>query len=378
MASKNNTPAAAGADDVVLAVVDDGFRQMKGLGGDGALIAHPSLARAGFTLSLIGGGDGDAGLGGYQTSGREYTVDPQIDGEDTRFDDFSTSEINRVLVHHTLHTLGLSGKRVVLATGLPFQSFFVAGSSEPNQSLIDRKMANLSQAVEPLGGLQPIQIIQQRVTAQGLVAYIDYVVDDNGNFKSDVEMDAPVAVIDIGGRTTDCVTVYGGGKLDHVGSGTGVVGISNVYDIIENELKRKFGASKIRLSTLEHVARHRKIRLRGEQHDVGDIVDAAVAEISQQIIRESKRRIGDAAEMQAVILVGGGAALMSSCLKEAFPHLLVPSRPEFSNARGMLKYLKMEIDVDALLQEMAGKSPAEQQLAIQALETIADSSGQGA
>ncbi|MFU7557011.1 hypothetical protein ACM9NO_30120, partial [Pseudomonas paraeruginosa] len=50
------------------------------------------------------------------------------------------------------------------------------------------------------------------------------------------------------------------------------------------------------------------------------MVDAAVAEISQQIIRESKRRIGDAAEMQAVILVGGGAALMSSCLKEAFPH----------------------------------------------------------
>ncbi|MEN1458346.1 IcmT/TraK family protein, partial [Pseudomonas aeruginosa] len=32
MASKNNTPAAAGADDVVLAVFDDGFRQMKGPG----------------------------------------------------------------------------------------------------------------------------------------------------------------------------------------------------------------------------------------------------------------------------------------------------------------------------------------------------------
>lgn len=378
MASKNNTSALAGADDVVLAVVDDGFRQMKGLEGGGALVAHPSLAKAGFTLSLIGGGDGDSGLGGYQTSGREFTVDPQIDGEDTRFDDFSTSEINRVLVHHTLHMLGLSGKRVVLATGLPFQSFFVAGSSEPNQSLIDRKMDNLGQPVEPLGGLQPIQIIQQRVTAQGLVAYIDYIVDDNGSFKSDIELDAPVAVIDIGGRTTDCVTVYGGGKLDHAASGTGVVGISNVYDIIENELKRKFGASKIRLSTLEHVARHRNIRLRGQQHDVGDIVDAAVAEISQQIIRESKRRIGDAAEMQAVVLVGGGAALMSSCLKEAFPHLLVPERPEFSNARGMLKYLKMEIDVEALLQELAGKSPAEQQRVAQALEAMADSSGQGA
>lgn len=79
-----------------------------------------------------------------------------------------------------------------------------------------------------------------------------------------------------------------------------------------------------------------------------------------------------------MILVGGGAALMSNCLKEAFPHLLVPTRPEFSNARGMLKYLKMEIDVDALLQELAGKSPAEQQRVIQALEAIADSSGQEA
>ena len=82
--------------------------------------------------------------------------------------------------------------------------------------------------------------------------------------------------------------------------------------------------------------------------------------------------------MQAVVLVGGGAALMSSCLKEAFPHLLVPERPEFSNARGMLKYLKMEIDVEALLQELAGKSPAEQQRVAQALEAMADSSGQGA
>ena len=44
----------------------------------------------------------------------------------------------------------------------------------------------------------------------------------------------------------------------------------------------------------------------------------------------------------------------------------------------MLKYLKMEIDVDALLQELAGKSPAEQQRVIQALEAIADSSGQEA
>ena len=44
----------------------------------------------------------------------------------------------------------------------------------------------------------------------------------------------------------------------------------------------------------------------------------------------------------------------------------------------VVEHLKMEIDVDALLQELAGKSPAEQQRVIQALEAIADSSGQEA
>lgn len=342
MAAINKVITSEGATPVLTpAAVDDGFRQIKSIDQQWKSLAQPSLARSGFTLTSIGGDD--AGLGGYETGGRQYTVDPQIDGEDTRFDDYAVSEINRVLVHHALHAQGLSGKKIHLVTGLPFDSFFLPGSSEPNQGLIDQKIKSLSVAVVPLGGQAPIEIVKQQVTAQGLVAYIDYVVDEKGNFVKGVDRDAPVAVIDIGGRTTDCVTVFGGGKLDHTASGTGQVGISNVYDIVENELKRRFNVSKIRLSTLEYVARERRIRLRGQEHDVGSIVDAAVTEIGQQIIRECGRKIGDAAEMATVLLVGGGAPLMSEILRKSFPHLHVPQQPEFANARGMLKYLSLGI-----------------------------------
>jgi plasmid segregation protein ParM len=75
-------------------------------------------------------------------------------------------------------------------------------------------------------------------------------------------------------------------------------------------------------------------------HNVGGIVDSAVKEIGAQILREAKRRIGDAAEMQSVILVGGGAALMRDVIAEAYPHVHVPENPEQANARGMRKYLQ--------------------------------------
>lgn len=325
-------------DDVIYAAVDDGFRQIKIVTSTGLKFSIPSLAKVGFTLSAIG--NDDAGMGGYETEGRQFTVDKEIDGEDTRFDDYALTDINRVLVNHALQLANLGGKKIALATGLPFQTYFQHGSSNINQDLIDRKIANLAITVNPLNGLSAPQFIKQDVLAQGLAAFVDYLTDNEGNIRTDIESDAPVAIIDIGGRTTDSVTVYGGNKVDHDNSGTGNIGISNVYDIVENELRRRFNVSKIRLVTLEHVVRARTIRLKGQDHDVSDIIDAAIEDIGQQIIRETKRRIGDAAEMQSVILVGGGATLMGEIIRKEYPHCFIPVDPEFANARGMLKHLQ--------------------------------------
>lgn len=330
-------------ETIIYVGVDDGFRQTKIVTSTGFKLAVPSLARAGFSLTTIGGAQ-DAGEGGYETEGRQFTVASEIEGEDTRFDDYALSDINRVLVNHVLQRAGLGGKAIGLATGLPFQSFFLPGGSEANQELISKKISNLATGVTPLDGNAPVKLELQQVTAQGLAAYIDYMTADDGNLREGVDPSADVAIVDIGGRTTDTVTIYGGGKLDHVKSGTGNIGISNVYDHIENEIKRRFNVASIRLATLEQVARHKTIRLRGTPHDVTDIVAAATAEVFQQILREVKRRIGDAAEMSAVLLVGGGAALMHDLLKSEYPHCLVPPEPEFANARGMLKYVQFMRD----------------------------------
>lgn len=317
--------------------VDDGFRQIKGLDSTGKVIAFASIARSGFTLSSMG--KDDAGMGGYETNGRQYTVDQDIDGEDTRFDDYAISDINRVLVHHLLHKADLGGKKVFLATGLPFQVYF-NDDNTINQDLIENKRTNLKTEVRSLNGEDSPVIVEQIVFAQGLAACIDFVTDDNGNYRKDFDRSVPIAVVDIGGGTTDVVTLLGGEKVDHSMSGTGQIGIGDVYDHIAAALKSEFKVGKIRLVTIENAVRTGKIRFRGQEHDISKFIQAAVDEVAPQIIREVKRHIGDAAEMGQVLLVGGGALLMEKALRDVYPHTVVPANPEFANARGGLKLLK--------------------------------------
>lgn len=323
--------------EVVYAVVDDGFRQIKCLTSTGYAGSFASVARAGFTLS--GMGQEDAGFGGYETGGRQFTVDPDVDGEDTRFDDYAVSDINRVLVNHALQLAGLAGKNIVLGTGLPFQVYF-NGDNTVNEALLGEKQKNLSIAVKPLSGAESPAIVSQMVFAQGLAACIDHVTDDQGNYRSDFDRSAPIAIVDIGGRTTDSVVLLGGEKVDHSVSGTGNVGISNVYDKIAADLRAKFNVARIRLVTIENAVRTGKIRFRGTEHDITEFVKGAVREVGPQIVREVQRRVGDAAEMSEVLLVGGGATLLEEVMREHYPHCVVPKDPEFANARGMLKFIR--------------------------------------
>lgn len=322
---------------VVGVAIDDGFRQTKIVTSEGFKASIPSVVAPGYSITSV---DTEATVGGYETEGKKYTVDSDIDGEDTRYDDYAISPINRVLVHHVMQMAGLAGRSVVLCTGVPFQNYFRSGSSEINDELVRAKVGNLSVPVTPLSGENPADVTRQHVTAQGLAAYIDYMTDDSGAFRSNVRRDSPYAVVDIGGRTTDVVTVLRGGEsLDHASSGTGTIGVSNVYDLIESQLMKQFDTQRLKLRTIDRVARQKQIRWRGKDHDVSAVVDHAVEEVAQQVIRELKRRIGDAGEMDAVLLTGGGALLMRDALLRAYPHCVLMDDPAYANARGMLKFI---------------------------------------
>lgn len=313
--------------------VDDGFAETKVVSrNDKVKIA--SLARAGlFGLSAMGTEDKVGGS--YETEGRKFTVSDKIEGEETRYDDYPMSDINRVIIHHALRLAGLGGKKVKVATGLQVSQYFK--NDTRNEDLVKRKQESLMKPVKALDGGATAEIVEHIVLPEGVASWFDYAYDDKGN---QLEMEGPCGVIDVGGRTTDCVTVLEGHMIDHARSGTGEVGVLDIYANIGSKLRAEYGEGVVSRKVFDQAIRTGSIKRFGKPLDIKHIVTAAVDEVTERVVTEAKRHFGTGAHLDVILFVGGGAAFMTK-LTDHFPNAKVQNEPEFANARGMYKYLKL-------------------------------------
>jgi plasmid segregation protein ParM len=317
----------------LLAGVDDGYAETKVVTRS-EKVSIASLARAGlFGLSSMGSDDKVGGS--YETNGRKFTVSDKIDGEGTRFDDYPFSDMNRVIVHHALRLAGLGGKKVKIATGLQVSAYFKG--DDRNEEHIQLKQESMMKEVKALDGTPVAEIVEHIVLSEAVASWFDYAFDDKG---TQLEMEGPCGVIDIGGKTTDCVTVLEGHQIDHARSGTGEVGVLDVYEILGSRLRAQFGDGLISRKVYDQAVRTGTIKRFGKPQDVKALVNAAVDDVAERILTEAKRHFGNGAHLDVVLFVGGGAAFMTK-LTSHFPNAKVLPDPEFANARGMYKFLKL-------------------------------------
>lgn len=334
---------------MTLISIDDGFRRTKAvLGAEGGkgfrTEVQFSSAAPGFVLGRTGGSGQDGFSGAYSTEGQDFTVDPHIDGDDTRFDGYALSDLNRVLVHHAMHSVGLSGRHVTLATGLPLATYFDP-SGRPRTDLIGQKKRSLAKPVVAHSGAAPVVVERQIVCPQGVAAFADWLLDDDLNLREGRSPSQRLAIIDIGGRTTDTAMVIGAGRIDMRQSGTANIGVGDVLDALRARLMAEFKVSAIRTSSLEAYLREREAMVRGKRHDISEHVDAAISAVFDRIAREVQRRIGDAFDVP-IYVVGGGAVLMGKAIKALYGHADIAEGAEFANARGYYKILSMAEDAD--------------------------------
>ena len=329
--------AIEGTKNTLRVGVDDGYAMTKVALPDGRAFKIPSRARAGSSgVSAISDVGQAADLDcGYETDGARYSVADYMEAEGTRFNEYPFSALNRVVIHHALRVAGLSGRRVEIATGLPVANYFQDG--KPDVDLIRRKIATLQVAVQTVSGASGADIVAAYVHAEGVAAWMDYALDDKGDL-TNVDMGAPAAVVDIGGRTTDCVLVLPGWKVDHARSGTGDIGVLKLYDAIGHRIRAKFSVDEIPTFVLERATHDKKIKLWGKDHDISELVAISKREVGDQILREVQRRIGSGHDLEKVLFVGGGAVVFDN-LQTAFPNAIVAKEPEFANARGLMKYI---------------------------------------
>lgn len=321
--------------------LDDGFAETKVVLSNGVTIRIPSQAKAG-EMSQISINGNDTTIFPYKTSDGNYVIGNITEADSTAFDDYPMSSLNRVIVMHALRQAGVEhDAQLYVCTGLPIKRFYLAG--DINKALIKQKTANLlKNDVVALDGTPLPKIFKHEVVSEGIAAWMDVVLfrDKDGKIVVNKEQAAKkMAIIDIGGRTTD-IAVIQNGNLDISRSSTINVGMLAVQEMVKEAITAKYDITP----SIEHLntaLADKKIKLWGKWENVADMVVSAQKTILSRIESECKRCIGNGADLDQVVFVGGTVVEVEAFLSGWFRNQFIGFEPGFANARGMQKYAEM-------------------------------------
>ena len=167
-------------------------------------------------------------------------------------------------------------------------------------------------------------------------------LDDGVTLDAD-RLNAPVAIVDIGGRTTDYVVVQDQGVV-HGSSGSLNRGMLDVKLRVANLIQERFDLNELGEQIISRAVDTNRLRLHGKDYDVSDMVMNAKRELVERLYAETRRKLGLGAELDRILFVGGGSAALSSDIADWFPNQTIADHAAFANARGMLKYLQFVCD----------------------------------
>lgn len=330
--------------------VDDGHFGTKVCLESGECFYRASRVARG--LQAAGFGD-DRQDTAYEISGEHFTVvenTPLIAAEDPRYviPAYPINPINRVLVHHSLMSAGLGGKEVAIVTGLPIEEYYVPGTNNKNSDLIDKKMAHLLSAdiknVNPTVHLA--KIAKHNVVSEGIAAFFDMALNLDGSENQETSKliaDRAMAIVDVGGKTTDIALVMENGRgLYGTRSGTAALGALNLTEEVGAQLQLRFKLNSVPPAKhIEQAIKTKVYSLYGQEHDVSDIVNQVASSLASKIIGFMRKKIGEGHDIGSVAYVGGGTIDLSEHFRKIYTGLSIfPERPEFANARGAMKVAK--------------------------------------
>ena len=349
ISDQGRVPIADNPMQVIQVGLDDGYAYTKVALPDGRLVSVPSRARMG-AAGVTWIREEEQRIFEYETEGTVYSVGA-VDGEPTQFDEYPGSAHNRVIVQHALQEAGLSGRSIHMVTGLPVSAFY-RNDGQQRRKVIQAKRDGLKLTVEPIFAKKSsnrpalkTSIAFHEVIPEALAAWYDFVIvtlDDGVTLDAD-RLNAPIAIVDIGGRTTDYVVVQDQGVV-HGSSGSLNRGMLDVKVRVANLIQERFDLSELGEQSISRAVDTKRLRLHGKDHDVSDMVMKAKRELVERLYAETRRKLGLGVELDRVLFVGGGSAALSSDIADWFPNQSIADHAAFANARGMLKYLQFVCD----------------------------------
>jgi len=185
---------------------------------------------------------------------------------------------------------------------------------------------------------QLIRVHNVRVIPQPFGSLLATVLDDKGGIADPTLAQASAGIIDVGGKTTNLLSVN---RLSEVGRETSSVNLGgwDLVRAVRGWLSNHYpGLDDLRDHTLAEAIQAREIRYFGDPaSDFSATVDALAQDLAAQVIAEAGHLWNGGATLDAILITGGGALLLGDYIKAQWRHARVVSAPVYGNALGYWK-----------------------------------------
>ena len=184
---------------------------------------------------------------------------------------------------------------------------------------------------------QLFRVVDCRVIPQPFGALLAEALDDRGRIVDDSLATGAVGVVDVGGKTTNLLSVS---RLAEIARETASVNVGawDVVRMVRSYLVEHCPDLELRDHQVTDAIIARQVKYYGEPVDLQSVVDVALEPMADQVIAQATQLWNSGAGLDAILVSGGGALLLGPYIKGHFRHARVVSDPVFANASGYWRF----------------------------------------
>lgn len=178
------------------------------------------------------------------------------------------------------------------------------------------------------------------VRAQGQGVYFDYIFNNSGKLDP-AKKYSNILILDIGFNTVDILGIIEGQPSMEWSDMLTKEGISRICEDLKLHVKKEYGVEESD-QRMSHALEAGKIAIFGKSHDLSEIIGKLAQSYTERFIQNirSSKWSDFLSRVDKLVVAGGGAYYVADAFQQVYPKdfVYVPGMPEFSNARGFLKY----------------------------------------
>jgi len=193
--------------------------------------------------------------------------------------------------------------------------------------------------VNSRGNKISVNIISAKVVPQPFGTILNEVFSDDGNIANAQFAALTVGVVDIGSKTTNLLSCTKLAENRAKTSGVSLGGWDAVRDL-RTRFESRFPDLELRDHQIADCIKTGTVKYYGKALDIADEVSSVLSPIAETIASQMTTLWGAGAELDKILITGGGALLVGEYITSQFRHAEIVANPVYSNVEGYYKFSK--------------------------------------